>query len=595
MDKEIMAASHAVMQKLEYMTNDRINAMGGSNGTLNIVTLSMMDICVDEILKGTNINISFKNTKEIDIERVIKRMLETADYYRVDKANAAFLTALILYFAGSDPRAGVPAGNRKLGAMTRILAGVPRGSVATIPSPKLGNKVSGFAAVLAIYETLAQEGLTSINGKNIPFGTIGTLYMHSILGEDIVIPEVVEKGTKAAVLAMDKAMSGMAMMMYDGMASKISAALLGSAAMLEMVHPDANAYYEGTYIPSSHMVGKIAAKTLGIPDTLHLHILNKEYDSGQLIGDIALLIKDSGNISVVCMLGLADIFAMFQEWLVWTGGPTITPIASLGGEAWIAMQALIQEDGDINKVGEILSKARDNWFDPELSKIALNIVASKALEYYQGAVSNSLVLATEASKIWAVQKRTNITYSMYAEGHNVSDVVFHLENIRKVRVEKNCAAFCSTFFNRKVQIEVKRVEPLGRIAKKGEGIGKFWALDPDVDVLVTLDGKEYNIDRLCEIGIPKVTKGDYTDENYKIAVECAAIFIQELSYSGVMLFNVTVPVAVATAMNKGTIKDICNMATKTAFITGNIPGTLLKCTKVAQTTQMLMKNYVDYE
>lgn len=417
---------------------------------------------------------------------------------------------------------------------------------------------------------------------------------HSVLGEDIVIPEIVERGTKAAVLAMDNAMAGMGMMMYDGMANKISAAIMGSAAMLEMVHPDANALYEGEYIPSSHMVGKIAAKTLGIPEKLHLNLINKEYDTGELIGDIALIIKDSGNVSVVCMMGLTDIFAMFQEWLVWTGGPTITPIASLGGEAWIAMQILIQEEGDIEKAGAILAKARDNWFDPEISKVALNIIATKALEFHQGPVSNSLVLATEAAKLWAVQKRAEISYEMMEAGKPIEEVVTYFEQIRKLRVEKNSAAFCSNHFKRKIKIEVKRVEPLGRIAKKGEGIGKFWALDPDVDVLVIIDDKEFNIDRLCEIAIPKVTIGNYTDSDYKMAVECAAIFIQDLSYSGVLVFNVTVPLAIAVALKKGPLKELSDKASKAAYITGNIPGTVLKCTKVGKTTQSLMQNYVEY-
>jgi hypothetical protein len=183
---------------------------------------------------------------------------------------------------------------------------------------------------------------------------------------------------------------------------------------------------------------------------------------------------------------------------------------------------------------------------------------------------------------------------MMESGKPIEEVVAYFEQIRKLRVEKNSASFCSSHFKRRITIEVKRVEPLGRIAKKGEGIGKFWALDPDVDVLVTIDDKEYNIERLCEIAIPKVTMGDYTDSDYKTAVECAAIFIQDLSYSGVLVFNVTVPLAVAVALKKGSVKELSDKASKAAYITGNIPGTVLKCTKVGKTTQNLLQNYVEY-
>lgn len=591
MDKELLAAIHGASYKLEYMTNDRIDAMAGSHGTLNLATLALMDICTEEVIKGNNISLTFKNSKKIDLDHVIDKMLLCTDQFGVDKANGAGLCAIVLYFAGTDTRAGVPAGNRKLGALCRIAAGVSRGGVSNLPTPKLGNKISGFAAVSAIYEELSKSNLTQVNGKNIPFGVIGTLYMHSVLGEDIVIPEVIERGTIAAVNAMDNCMNGVGMMMCHGMASKISNAILSAAAMLEIVHPDANCLYKGSYIPSSHVVGKIAVKELGLPETLHTILLDKTFDTGTIVGDLGLILKDSGGVSVIFMMAMMDMFSMFKEWLVWTGGPTITPISSLGGEAYLAMQLLIENEGDTDSAVQIIKECRNDWFDPEISKIALNIISNKVLETHYGLVSSVLALATEPAKVWALQKRAIKSIEMFKQGKQIEEIVYCFEVNRKETVEKSASLYCSKYFNRKIQIKVLRIEPLGRIAKKGDGIGKYWALDPDLDIKVTIDSKEYLLERFCEICIPKVALNQYQDKDYRTAVESASLFAQDLSYSGVLLLNVSVPVCVGVAYNIGSIRDLSHRATEAAYITGGIPGTRLKCTKAAKITQFLINEY----
>ncbi len=591
MIKEIIAATTAASSKLEYMTNDRIDAMVGSHGGLSIAQIAMMDVCVDEVLRGTDISLSFKNAPRIELDNVIERMIACADDLNVDRANAAAITAIILYFAGTDTRAGVPVGNRKLGAMCRIAAKVPRGGVASLPSPKLGNKVSGFPGVLALYQLLEKEGLTNICGLDIPFGAIGTLYMHSVLGEDIVLPEIILKGTPVAVNAMHNSMKGMGMMMCEGNADKITAAILGSAALLEMIHPDANVKFEDGYHPSNHVVGKIAAKTVKLPEMLHLKITGEPFDTGVLIGDLALIMKDSGNISVVGMLAIADIFAMFEEWLVWTGGPTITPMASLSGDPWITMKLLIQENGNVAKTAAIISRYREVWFDPEISKINMNIVAHRTLHYNRGLVSETLALATDPDRVWGLQRRAEISYQMLQKGKKVKDVVLHFENCRKAHVEAAGSKFCSQYFNRDIHVELLKAEPLGRISRKGEGIGKYWAIDPNVDMKVEIDGKPYILEKLCEVCIPKVALKDYEDPDYRTAVEAACITLQDLSYSSICIFNISIPSCVAAAMGLGDTKKIVDEALSAAYLTGAIPGSKLKTLNAAKMAKHLCDVY----
>lgn len=585
---KIVAAVNSTVHKVKFLTNDRIDAMASSHGTLNIAAIAFMDVCVEEVLKGADISLTFKNERRIELDDVIEKMLICADKYNVDRANAALLMAAVLYFAGTNPRAGVPAGNRKLGAMCRIAAGVPRGGVSTITSPKFGNKVSGFPAVKALYDELKDSSLTSVKGRNVPFGALGTLYMHSILGEDMVLPEIIEKGAKIAVDAILDAMDGVGMMMCSGMADKITAAMLASAAILELIHPDANVKYEDNYIPSCHAVGKAAAKAAGLPEKLHKKITGDEYDTGILMGDFGLLLKDSGTVSTICMMAITDLFAMFKEWVVWTSGPTMTPIASLGGEAWIAMNILIENQGDVHETAKMIKSSRDDWFDPEISNLGLNIIAQKTFQLQNGIVSETLVLATEAAKIRAVTRRATKAYNMFSKGATIEEVVTAFEIQRKHIVEQRGSEFVSEYFNREIEVEILRAKPLGRIAKKGRGIGRYWALDPDVDVKVIIDGKEFELEKLCELCIPKVALQDYTDSDYKTAVEAASVVVQELSYSGVSLLNVTVPVSVAVVLGNTDIHSLATKASEAAYLTGGIPGAKQKARWVGETAKLLM-------
>jgi hypothetical protein len=99
------------------------------------------------------------------------------------------LSAVLLYFAGSKAQAGMPVGNRKISAMARIAAGVDRCGVASMPTNKWGNKVSGFPAVDAIYHEMVKGKLTDIKGKNIPKNIVALFVGHGSLGEEIILPQ----------------------------------------------------------------------------------------------------------------------------------------------------------------------------------------------------------------------------------------------------------------------------------------------------------------------------------------------------------------------------------------------------------------------
>ncbi|MBU5448844.1 hypothetical protein [Blautia sp. MSJ-36] len=52
---------------------------------------------------------------------------------------------------------------------------------------------------------------------------------------------------------------------------------------------------------------------------------NEEYLTGQLIGDLGLILKDVGGPSVIGMMALEEIMSIFKEGIA-GGGPRVIPI-----------------------------------------------------------------------------------------------------------------------------------------------------------------------------------------------------------------------------------------------------------------------------
>lgn len=138
-----------------------------------------------------------------------------------------------------------------------MAAGVDRSGLAAVPTAKL-NKVSAFAAVMAVYQAMMNGELSPVQGRDIPAGVGGgPLLGHGALGEDIIFPSMAEKGAEIGTQAMLDAMSGAGMP-----GQKFLAALMGAAAILEIVHPDADVADEyGPYgkVTSAFVAGQAAA------------------------------------------------------------------------------------------------------------------------------------------------------------------------------------------------------------------------------------------------------------------------------------------------------------------------------------------------
>ena len=232
--KVLSAAALAATSDVSLMTCDRINALKGGHGMLNVAIHTVCDVIASSLMHGGDLTVKFANVVHLPMEDIMKKAIQSAEDAGADPANAALITASIMYLCGSAAQVGIPAGNRKLGATARMLAGAARCGVAAMPTPKMNSKISGFAAVSAIYRAMEEGKLCSISGYNIPMGVAGPLYGHSALGEDYIWPEVAANGARIGTKAMMDAMAGAGIR-----PTPFIAAVFGAAAILEIIHPDA--------------------------------------------------------------------------------------------------------------------------------------------------------------------------------------------------------------------------------------------------------------------------------------------------------------------------------------------------------------------
>ncbi len=590
MEKEVMAAVMAATAEPDYVTNDRLEALVKGHGMLNLATIAAANVITEEILRGLDYKLSDASVSELPVEDIMRKAIATAKLGGADSANAALIVASLMYIAGTNARAGVPAGNRKIGALARMIAGADRAGVAAIPTPKLSNRVSGFAAVKALYEAMENGKLTSIVGKKLPpFLAGGAIYGHSALGEDIVFPEIATNGAKIATEAMMNAYSGAGLL-----PSPFISAVLGAAATMEILHSDGfidEKLGEFFIDTTSYLAGKSAAETAGLPEKMKVRGTDREFDTAHLIGDLALLFKDIGAPTVVGMMSFNEIMAALDNAIFYgagfSGGPVNPPLGHVTCDAVVAMCLLIDNKGDIEAAAEVIRKLKqDQWFDPEMATISINTVARKTEQIKRGLVTDTLIFASEPTRTAGISKRAERAYQMLKEGKPLEEISKTFDAERQAFVEKKASELLTAVMGKK--IEVKFLKLAGAARRHHPFVKQYWGFDSDIDIEVKVDGKPYKIEGLSHKASPAIARGELS-EDWALPIGIAAGVAQELQYSGHTIINVTVPAAVAAAMGKYNWKDAGKLAENGAYITGAIPGAKDAARKVAKLAVEIMK------
>ena len=573
-ERAILAAVAGATANVDWMTSDRIEALTGGHGMLNMPVIAIADALAVELLRGADIEVKFANAVRQPIDDLLATAIAAARAAGADGANAALLSAALLYLAGAQAQVGIPAGNRKLGASARMIAGVDRCGVAAIPTGKKNNKISGFPAVQAIYQAMREKRLSPIDGRNVPPGVGGgPIYGHSRLGEDIVFPAMAENGARIATQAMLDAFAG------AGMPTQaFAAALFGAAAILEIVHPDADvADQYGPYgkVTSAFVAGSSAARTAGLPETLHVRVTGEEVPTGRLIGDLGLILKDVGGPTVIGMMALDEILQVFEE----LSRVTDPPLGHLCADAVVVFKALLQEGATQDGVAAALANARgETSIDLDTTMLCMNTVARKASQVRRGPVSETLLLASEPRRMHALYRRAAKSYSELTAGKPLAEVVRDLDRERQHTVEDGVGRYFTRKLGKPCVVSLTKIAPGAR--RQSAKAQRWLAFDPDVDAEVTLDGVTTRLPGFVHDLVPKVVQGEAGEIAW--AVTPVAFAVGELLLAGNTIVNVTVPAAMAAVLGVHSPAEAAEIAERAAFVSAGIPGARARAESAAR-------------
>jgi len=495
------------------------------------------DVIASELKKGKHMKLETVNQAHTDVDEVARKAVDMLMKCGADPANAALCAAVLLYWAGVNVQCGMPCPNRKLGAVTRMAANIPSGRVSSIPTEKQNNKISGFAATYAIYKALDEQELAPYDSRLLPLGAGGPVIGHSAIGEDHLFPKLGRKLAEIGTGGMMKAYGSVGMR-----PNKLQSALLGTAAALEIIHPDAFVgeefgEYAKTRTPTT--IADAAVKTAALPETVHIRGTNEELKTAQLIGDLAIILKDSGTPTVVGMIMFAELCSILREGGAIgagrAGGPLVIPL-----HHWVTAPVLALHLMGKGKTEEeiitVLQAVLDHYFQNEDATVATNLLARKAEAIRKGPISRAVIRATEPGLTSAIAKRAENAYKQMKDGKSLEDLIKGIQDARIEMLSTTVAGKVGKLLGKDIEyIRLTNVRP-GSGRRSHDSARRYFAFDAHVDAEVKIDGKVYALENVLAKSAPEaLIKGD---KEVLDAISATAMAIIDLLCAGACSMDV---------------------------------------------------------
>ncbi|MDH5476892.1 MAG: hypothetical protein OEY50_01040 [Nitrospinota bacterium] len=546
MDRVSIAAFRAATAKPDYLTLENLEAGLGGWGAFTMGVWSAANVIGTEIKKGRKMRMVVDNEPFTDVDDTARKAVDRLRALGADPANAALCAAALLYFAGVNVQCGMPCPNRKLGAVTRMAAGIPSGRISSMPTEKQNNKVSGFAATLAIYKALDEENQAPYDADYLPLGAGGPMIGHSAIGEDLLFPKLGQKLASIGTRGMMRAYISSGMKV-----NKWFAAMFGTAATLEIIHPDAYVgedYGQFLSTRTPETAAQAAVKEAGLPAKIHLRGTGMELDTAKVVGDLAIILKDSGTPTVVGMIMFNEICSVIAEGgaigVGRAGGPLVIPLHHWLTAPTLAL-TMIGAGAEDETIVAALRKEVGGYFQSDAACVATNLLARKAEEEGPGPVTDIALAATEPGMTNAVARRVKSANEAMERGEGLERIIKERQEALIVDDSLKVAKAMSLRTGKNVESIrfLKVVAGSGR--RKGHFAHHHFSFDANIDVEVVIDGKTHFIENVLGKAAPRalVDKDKETLE----AISAAAMAIVDFMCLGACSMDVVTAACVAAA------------------------------------------------
>ncbi len=585
MEREIIATFRAATARPDHLTVDKLDAGLGGWGAFNIGIWAAANVIAKDLLKGKKLKLEITDEAHTDVDELAKKAVKKLMECGADPANAAIAAATLLYWAGVNVQCGMPCPNRKLGAVTRMAAGIPSGRISSMPTEKQNNKISGFAATLAIYQALEKEHLAPYDSQFLPLGAGGPIIGHSAIGEDHLFPKLGQKLATIGTKAMTRTYLSAGMK-----PNKWLSAIFGSAAALEIIHPDAYVgeefgHFMVTRTPET--VAQAAVKEAELPDVIHIRGTGEELKTAQVVGDLAIILKDSGTPTVVGMIMFSEICSIIQEGAAIgagrSGGPLVIPL-----HHWVTSPVLslylLGKGASQEEIIRVINKTMDMHFQKDDAIVATNVLARRADEVERGPLTDAIIRATEPGLTNALAKRAIYAHKRMKDGATLEEL---LEDVQRKHIDDiadAAAKAMSLRMKRNIEyIKFKTVRP-GSGRRCHKFAQRHFAFDAYVDVEVKIDGKVYDLENVLAKAAPEALMNQ--DRETIDAISCVSPAIIDLLCAGACSMDVVVCACMAAAMGMDP-REAAAKATETANVIMALPSPSLK--KTTQLASDIMK------